>query len=336
MTGKLKEQLERKKKPKTIKNRNNKLWKDLDELRQEEALFELENLRIKNRVQDFLDKQKKKRYDEQKNIDEEEEARKLVEEEEARKLAADSEQFFLAYENQQKHNPFFDSDDDMGSSFGKKQKKDIKGMIKKILLYGGLPTLVVVSLGVLSNKKFGKGKIKKSSKIKVSEEEKLFKQVFVKKLKEIILKRKKELDALNKDARQNEIELQNRQINRKKQRDLMANAAIRRQLKINKPSSNPQSSIRTPPSNVNRLELIRKRQQQSLPRNKIFIRIDKRNQEWFYEEEKNSNYYIKNGKIYNKTTKKSTNYIYTDKDGLALKTNNQIQPFFKTEKLKKE
>ena len=43
--------------------------------------------------------------------------------------------------------------EEMDLDFGKKQKKYIKGMIKKILLYGGLPTLVVVSLGILSNKK---------------------------------------------------------------------------------------------------------------------------------------------------------------------------------------
>tara|TARA_Y100000741_G_scaffold165943_1_gene125494 strand:+ start:11773 stop:12609 length:837 start_codon:yes stop_codon:yes gene_type:complete len=121
---------------------------------------------------------------------------------------------------------YTDSDDDM--SFGKKQKKDIKGMIKKILLYGGLPTLLVVSLGVLSTKKFSKknlkqntkvkvsGKLKKNTKVKVSKEEKLFKKDFVKKLKEMILKRKKELDSLEKDARNNEIELQTRQTRRKK------------------------------------------------------------------------------------------------------------------------
>ena len=120
------------------------------------------------------------------------------------------------------------SDEQMDLDFGKKQKKDIKGMIKKILLYGGLPTLLVVSLGVLSNKKFSKknlkkntkvkvsGKLKKNTKVKVSKEEKLFKKDFVKKLKEMILKRKKELDALEKDARNNEIESQNRQTRRKK------------------------------------------------------------------------------------------------------------------------
>ena len=120
------------------------------------------------------------------------------------------------------------SDEEMDLDFGKKQKKDIKGMIKKILLYGGLPTLLVVSLGVLSNKKFSKKnlkqntkvkvseKLKKNTKVKVSKEEKLFKKDFVKKLKEMILERKKELDALEKDARNNEIESQNRQTRRKK------------------------------------------------------------------------------------------------------------------------
>ena len=342
MTGKLKEQFEKLKiqrsknnpKPKTIKKRNNKNWEALDkklkslkdEEIDEEIAKKLKNLQMESTVQSFLKRQERRRNLRQKNYDSEED------EEEKLKLADQikiSKEFWEKYNKQRKQNPFFDLDNDMGS-FGKKQKKDIKGMIKKILLYGGLPTLLVVSLGVLSNKKFGKGKIKKNLKVKVSEKENRFKQVFVKLVKEMILKRNQELDGMKKDSRVNEIELQKRQTRRQIQRD----AAMRRQLKINKSPSNPQQSVITPPSKKTRLEKIKERQQQKIPSNKIFIKINKSNQEWYVEKEKNSNYYIKNGNIYNKKGGLSK-YVYTEEDGLGLRTNNQIVGFFKTEKLKK-
>jgi len=338
MTEKLKEQFEKLKiqrsknnpKPKTIKKRNNKNWEALDKklksLKDEEIAKKLKNLQMESTVQSFLKRQERRRNLRQKNYDSEED------EEEKLKLADQikiSKEFWEKYNKQRKQNPFFDLDNDMGS-FGKKQKKDIKGMIKKILLYGGLPTLLVVSLGVLSNKKFGKGKIKKNLKVKVSEKENRFKQVFVKLVKEMILKRNQELDGMKKDSRVNEIELQKRQTRRQIQRD----AAMRRQLKINKSPSNPQQSVITPPSKKTRLEKIKERQQQKIPSNKIFIKINKSNQEWYVEKENNSNYYIKNGNIYNKKGGLSK-YVYTEEDGLGLRTNNQIVGFFKTEKLKK-
>jgi len=325
MTEKLKEQRSKNNpKSKTIKKRNNKNWEALDKklksLKDEELLHGLSNLQMKSTVLSFKKRQERRKNLRGENYDSEEDK------EEARKLADQikiSEEFWEKYNKQRKHNPFFDSDDDMSSSFGKKQKKDIKGMIKKILLYGGLPTLLVVSLGVLSNKKFGKGKIKKNIKIKVSEEEKRFKQVFIKLVKKIILKRKQELGGMKKDTRDNEIELQNRQTRRIKK------------IKINKPS-NPQSSAKSPPRKV-RLQLIKERQQQSFPSNKVFLKIDKNIEEWSFEKEKDSNYYMnkENGNIYNKKGKPSK-YIYTENDGLGLRTNNEIIPFFKTEKLKKE
>ena len=128
---------------------------------------------------------------------------------------------------------------------------------------------------------------------------------------------------MKKDTRDNEIELQNRQTRRIKK------------IKINKPS-NPQSSAKSPPRKV-RLQLIKERQQQSFPSNKVFLKIDKNIEEWSFEKEKDSNYYMnkENGNIYNKKGKPSK-YIYTENDGLGLRTNNEIIPFFKTEKLKKE
>ena len=138
----------------------------------------------------------------------------------------------------------------------------------------------------------------------------------------MILKRKQDLGGMKKDSRDNEIQLQNRQIRRQKQRE------------INKPSSNPQQAVKTPPRKKTILETIKERQQQKIPSNKIFIRINKSDKEWYVEKENNSNYYIKNGNIYNKKGK-STKYVYTEEDGLGLRTNNQIVGFFKTEKLKK-
>ena len=240
MTGELKEQFERlklserKKKNNPIESssKNWKIFKKLESLQNEEIAKKLKNLQIKSTVQSFKERQERRRNLRRKNYDSEEEDKE--DEQEKLKLAEQieiSKRFFDNYEKQRKHNKYLDSDDDdviMGSGFGKKQKKDIKGMIKKILLYGGLPTLVVVSLGVLSNKKFSKKnlkkntkvkvseKLKKNTKVKVSKKEKLFKKDFVKKLKEMILERKKELDALEKDARNNEIESQNRQTRRKK------------------------------------------------------------------------------------------------------------------------
>ena len=382
---------ERKKKPEPIQSssKNWKIFKKLESLQDEEIAKNLKNLQIKSTVQSFKERQERRRNLRRKNYDSDEE-----DEEEARKLAEQieiSKKFFDNYEKQRKQNLFIDSDDDMDSGFGKKQKKDIKGMIKKILLYGGLPTLLVVSLGVLSNKKFGKGKIKKNIKVKVNEEEKRFKQSFVKKIKEIILKRKQELGGMKEVKRDNVIETNKRKINRqrveqevkrlkrkqelggmkevnrlrveqevkrlkriggmkevnrqkaeqeiKRKRDRIADAALRRQLKnklkIKQPPSNPQQSVVTPPSKKTRLEIIKERQQQKIPSNKIFIRINKGDREWSVEEEKNSNYYIKNRKIYNKKGR-NTKYIYTEEDGLALKTNNDIVSFFKTEKLKRE
>ena len=86
---------------------------------------------------------------------------------------------------------------------------------------------------------------------------------------------------MEKDSKENEFATNTRQINRqkaeqqiKRKRDLIADAALRRQLKnklknklkiklkIKKPPSNPQQSFITPPSEVNKLELIRKRMQQ--------------------------------------------------------------------------
>lgn len=248
---------------------DSKRWKyKFDKLSHEELLYNFDKkLKIKQKgIREKLRELKKRRnikekekYGSEEDEEEQEKARKLIEEEKERILIADSEKFFHDYEKKQNQNPFVDSDEDMGRGFGKKQKKDIKEMIKKILLYGGLPTLVVVSLGVLSNKKFDKNK---EVKFKVSEKENRFKEVFVELVKKIILKRNKELGGMEKDSRDNEIEKNEREIRRqrvkqetkrlkiiddkvnnrqkeiKRKRDLIADAAISRQLQNNSP--NPQ------------------------------------------------------------------------------------------------
>tara|TARA_X000000950_G_scaffold172168_1_gene209702 strand:- start:514 stop:1575 length:1062 start_codon:yes stop_codon:yes gene_type:complete len=327
-------------------NRWNKIDEKFKKIEKEEFSHDFKKkLKVKKkRLRQILKERRKKREKKykKKNYDKEEEEKTR---EKARKLAADSQQFFLDYEKQQEQNPFFDSDDeDVYMRFGKKQKKDIKGMIKKILLYGGLPTLLVVSLGVLSNKKFGKGKIKKKSKIKVSEEEKRFKQVFVKKLKKIILKRKQELNSMEKDSKENEFATNKREINRQTaeqqiKRDLIANAAMNRMnpLEIKKPSSNPQQAVETPKRKA-LIETIQERMKKKIPSNKVFLKIDNNNKKWSFEEEKNSNYYISkgDGKIYNKTTGNPSSYVYTKKNGLGKITMNNVVRFIKTEQLKKD
>ena len=188
------------------------------------------------------------------------------EEEKARILAAISEKHFYDYEKQQKLNPFFDSDDDMNSGFGKKQKKDIKGMVKKILLYGGLPTLLVVSLGVLSNKKINTGKVKKNIKVKANVQEKIFKKAFVSKLKEYYKAKRKEIKKMDKEEQKNLADTQTRKENRNKKSTNPFDELLEpSKLQIKKPTenkkssnpfnkflvsgSNPQQGIKSPPKN---------------------------------------------------------------------------------------
>ena len=303
-----------KKKPRVVKT---DIWSKFDKLKQEELDNSLKNMGIKSMTpsQKLLARRKERK---------EKELRRIKRLNKLTNSKGDGDEY----------SP--DSEEKMDLDFGKKQKKDIKGMIKKILLYGGLPTLVVVSLGILSNKKIGKRRLKKNSKIKVSEEEIRFKKVFVKLLKKIILKRKQELSGMREDSKKNVIETNQRQINRQIRSNLRANAALKRQLKINKSSSNPQQASKTPKKNRLSLKIIEERMKKKTPSNKVFLRINKDNREWSFKDEKNSNYYISkgDGKIYNKKGK-LTKYIYTEKDGLGKITSNTIIPFIETEQLKK-
>ena len=137
----------------------------------------------------------------------------------------------------------------------------------------------------------------------------------LKKLKEIILKRNQVLSDMEEDFKENVIETNKREINRRKKSNLIEDAAM---------------------NNKVSLEIIEERQNKKTPSNKVFLKIDNNNKKWSFEDEKNSNYYISkgDGKIYNKKGK-LTNYIYTDRDGLGKITTNDVIPFIKTEQLKK-
>lgn len=217
---------------------DSKPWKKLDKLRDEELVYGFsENFNIKEqgikkklrklrRLRNLKEKEKEK-Y----GSDDEED-----EEEKARILAADSENYFKEWLQNQEQYPFDHN------NFGKKQKKDIKGMIKKILLYGGLPTLLVVSLGVLSNKKINTGKVKKNIKVKANVQEKIFKKAFVSKLKEYYKTKRKEIKKMNKEEQKNLADTQTRKENRNKKSTNPFD-------KLVVSDSNPQQGIKSPPKN---------------------------------------------------------------------------------------
>ena len=121
---------------------------------------------------------------------------------------------------------------------------------------------------------------------------------------------------MEEDFKENVIETNKREINRRKKSNLRA--------------------VKTPKRTKVSLEIIEERQNKKTPSNKVFLKIDNNNKKWSFEDEKNSNYYISkgDGKIYNKKGK-LTNYIYTDRDGLGKITTNDVIPFIKTEQLKK-
>ena len=286
-----------------------KRWKDeLDKLSNEELIDGIKNFKIKKKGgirKKLLDLERRRNLKEKEKYGSEEDEE---EQEKARKLVNISEKFFNDYEEQQKLNPFFDSDDDDVYSFGKKQKRDIKGMVKKILLYGGLPTLLVVSLGVLSNKKINTGKVKKNIKVKANVQEKIFKKDFVSKLKEYYKTKRGEIKKMDKDVLENMADTRKRKERRNKQPSSPFDELIK--------SSNSQQSSKTPEKTP--LELIKERRQQGMSSDKIYINIDSKERNWSYVNENQANYYInKNDKnIYNKTKNNiSMKYVYDNEKG---------------------
>lgn len=262
--------------PKHTIQKPSKGWKyKFDELSHEELL---DNFDKKFKIKKKGIREKLRELGRRRNLKEKENYDSEEDKEEARKLADQikiSEEFWEKYNNQQKLNPFFDSDDDvyMSSGFGKRQKKDIKGMIKKILLYGGLPTLLVVSLGVLSNKKINTGKVKKNIKVKANVQEKIFKKAFVSKLKEYYKTKRGEIKKMDKEEQKNLADTQKRKENRNKKSTNPFDELIKpSKLEIKKPSnpfdelikssrleikkppeskksSNPQQGVKSPPRN---------------------------------------------------------------------------------------
>ena len=228
--------------PKHTIQKPSKGWKyELDKLSDKELTDGFKNFKIKKKkgIREKLSEMRRRRNlkEKEKYGSEEDEE----EQEKSRKLIADSEEFWEKYNKQRKHNPFFDSENEDGDvymSFGKKQKKDIKGMIKKILLYGGLPTLLVVSLGVLSNKKINTGKVKKNIKVKANVQEKIFKKDFVSKLKEYYKTKRGEIKKMGKKEQKNLANTQQRKENR------------------NKKSTNSQRGVKSPPKKPDTIQEI--------------------------------------------------------------------------------
>lgn len=285
--------------PKHTIQKPSKRWKDeLDKINEEEVIYNFsKNFKIKRKgIKEKLREMRRRR-----NLKEKEKYGSDDEEDEEKKLgilAVISERHFRDYEKKLEENPFLNY---MDSGFGKKQKKDIKGMIKKILLYGGLPTLLVVSLGILSNKKVIPSRVKKDTKVKVSHKEELFKKNFVEKLKKYYKTMEEEINKMSEEKKKNvtetieikkeniieekknEFDYNKRTIRRngqkESQRELRAIAAEKRRIQNEKilltppstpprqNSSNPQQSVVTPP-NKKILEIIKKRKQQGMPSNK--------------------------------------------------------------------
>lgn len=345
--------------PKHTIQKSSKRWKnELDKLNEEEVIYNFsKNFNIKKGIKEKLHEMRRRRNLKEKEkygSDDEED------EEESRILAAISERHFRDYEKKLKQNPFLNY---MDSGFGKKQKKDIKGMIKKILLYGGLPTLLVVSLGILSNKKVIPSMVNNNTKVKVSHKEREFKKKFVEELKEYYKTMGEEINKIPEkgkkklietienekeniiEEKKNEFEYNKRKIRRngqkESQRDLTANAAEKRRIQKEKilltlpstppqqKSSNPQQSHKTPPTKE-------KRKQQGMPSNKklnntnllnTFEQILKQNS----KDSTNNTIDKIHIKINSKkkkwyyTTEKDSNYYINNKDEkIYNKTKNQI------------
>lgn len=377
--------------PKHTIQKSSKRWKnELDKLNEEEVIYNFsKNFNIKKGIKEKLHEMRRRR-----NLKEKEKYGSDDEEDEEKKLgilAAISERHFRDYEKKLKQNPFLNY---MDSGFGKKQKKDIKGMIKKILLYGGLPTLLVVSLGILSNKKVIPSMVNNNTKVKVSHKEREFKKKFVEELKEYYKTMGEEINKIPEkgkkklietienekeniiEEKKNEFEYNKRKIRRngqkESQRDLTANAAEKRRIKNEKipstppqqKSSNPQQSHKTPfkekrrkqqelssdkklnNTNIrNTIEQILKQNSkdstnntsdEKTPSNKIFIKIERKKENWSYTNENQANYYInkKDEKIYNKKTKQISNIYVYDPKGDNISPKRSVEPFEKISNFK--
>tara|TARA_Y100000996_G_C22470571_1_gene621917 strand:- start:3 stop:1001 length:999 start_codon:yes stop_codon:yes gene_type:complete len=198
--------------------------------------------------------------------------------------------------------------------FGKKQKKDIKGMLTKILLYGGIPTLLLVSLGILSNTKL-KGN-KQKTKVKKSVGEQIFKNKFVNNIKKIIEEKYK--NKRNKDTSQLQSDLNNlkyilKQKLATKKRHARRNASINLVLFPEDPKSiiisprdlwrNNKNNTKTPTTDRQGLNTILKTGSNILDNNKIkpkpkqYITFN-RDKTYIYSSE--GKYYIKGNIVYNK------------------------------------
>ncbi len=197
----------------------------------------------------------------------------------------------------------YDGDDDFGdvySSFGKKQKKDIKGMIKKILLYGGLPLLLLVSLGVLSNTKL---KGKQNTKVEKDSNEIKFKKKFATMIEQVIIRKHDEFRKLGEEQKQEMIATS--------KRHNLRNVKFLTPEKPPLPSVSSVSTVKQKPlTKEERLRMVKIRMKKNPPSPfdpNTYIKISQKKDSFSYvKEKKQANLKIdKDGEVWEKPIKKT-------------------------------
>ena len=206
----------------------------------------------------------------------------------------------------------YDGDDeenyfgDVDHSFGKKQKKDIKGMLKKILLYGGLPLLLLVSLGVLSNTKLKGKQRKQNTKVEKDSNEIKFKKKFAKMIEQVIIRKHDEFRKLDPKQKKDIIDTSKRQ----KRRDV----TFEQILTPEKPPPSSVSSVSTVEQKPLTKQQIRQQRIKKLEhRMKInppspfdpntYIKIPRNKESFSYVKKDKANYKITEGDVIEFKTK---------------------------------
>ena len=190
--------------------------------------------------------------------------------------------------------------------FGKKQKKDIKGMLKKILLYGGLPLLLLVSLGVLSNTKLKGKQRKQNTKVEKDSNEIKFKKKFAKMIEQVIIRKHDEFRKLDPKQKKDIIDTSKRQ----KRRDV----TFEQILTPEKPPPSSVSSVSTVEQKPLTKQQIRQQRRKKLEhRMKInppspfdpntYIKIPRNKESFSYVKKDKANYKITEGDVIEFKTK---------------------------------
>lgn len=184
------------------------------------------------------------------------------------------------------------TEENRNSNFGKKQKKDIKGMLKKILLYGGLPLLLLVSLGVLSNTKLKGKQRKQNTKVEKDSNEIKFKKKFAKMIEQVIIIKHDEFRKLDENQKKNIIDTSKRQNSR--------GFTLKNFLTPEKPPLPSVSSVSTvkqkPLTKEERLRMVKIRMKKNPPSPfdpNTYIKIPQNKESFSYvKEKKQANYRI--------------------------------------------